>query len=90
MDGINRKPMQDVLVPQNDVIKRPSFMPEPRPAISISEDSSRIEKSPFFEKGRNSRPLSAPIQPKKDNSRFLVWSIAMAALLGARSSHSSF
>ncbi|HAT68376.1 MAG TPA: hypothetical protein DCS20_02060 [Candidatus Yonathbacteria bacterium] len=83
MDGINRKPMQDVLVPQNDVIKRPSFMPEPRPAISISEDSSRIEKSPFFEKGRNSRPLSAPIQPKKDNSRFLVWSIAMAALLGA-------
>lgn len=82
MDGINRKPMQDILIPQNEVIKRPSFMPEQRPITAVTEDASRIEKNPFFEKGRNRRLESLQV-PKKSNSRFLVWSLAIIALFGA-------
>lgn len=83
MDGINRKPMQDVIVPQNEVIKRPSFVPETHSTVPASEESSRIEKNPFFEKTRNTNTGFTPSVPRKPTSRFFVWGIAVLALLGA-------
>jgi len=74
--------MQDVLVPHNEVIKRPSFVPEVNPDTRAREESSRIEKNPFFEKARTSTPATPPA-PRKSNARFWVWIIAIAALLGA-------
>lgn len=75
--------MHDVLVPQNEVIKRPSFAPETKPVVrAAAEEASRIEKNPFFEKPRTNGP-SAPFIPQKSNSRFFVWVLAVLALLAA-------
>src|SRR3989344_5569945 len=82
MDGINRKPMQDVLVPDNEVISPPFFFHEVTPDTRARVESSRIEKNPFFEKARTSTPATPPA-PRKSNARFWVWIIAIAALLGA-------
>jgi hypothetical protein len=79
MDGINRKPMQDVAVPQNEVMQRPSFVPETHPAAPISKEASRIDKNPFFEKGHPSGVTPS----RKSNSHFFVWVLAVVALGGA-------
>ena len=72
MDGINRKPMQDVLVPTRNVpINRPSLVPalEPTPASVRTESEGRnherIEKNPFFEKGGKERRGNVPPVKKK-------------------------
>lgn len=84
MDGINRKPVKDVLVPQNDIVKRPSFAPEPRPVSpSGVGGSERIERNPFFEKGpmKRSTPKSEE-RPKGDRSRNLLWIGVLVVVLG--------
>lgn len=74
--------MQDVFIPQNEIMKRPSFVPEPHPAASAHEEESRIDKSPFFGKERTGGPLS-PRSSQKTNVHFMVWVLAILALTGA-------
>jgi len=79
MDGINRKPMKDVLVPQDDIIRRPSFVPELRPKAERTEEPSRIEKNPFFEKQRAKNGT----QKSSSGSKGWLWLVAILAFLGA-------
>src|SRR3989344_3763900 len=50
MEDIIRKPMKDVTVPSNDVIRRPQTVPEPYVAPIRDDEGDRIGKNPFFEK----------------------------------------
>lgn len=50
MEDIIRKQMKDVIVPQNDVIRRPQTVPEPYVAEIRDDERDRIGKNPFFEK----------------------------------------
>ena len=79
MDDIIRKPMKDVIVPHNEIARRPAMAPEPRHEEGKGED--RIEKNPFFEKGP-SRGGFAP-EGKKSGSRNIIWIFAVLVLLGA-------
>lgn len=79
MDGINRKPIQDITVPQNEIIRRPSFVPEIQPAAPFHEEASRIDKNPFFKKEHT--PGVMPSQ--KPRSHFFVWVLAILTLVGA-------
>lgn len=62
MNDIIRKQMKDVIVPQNDIVRRPVIVPETTPAPKErSSGGSRIESNPFFEKPRPKkveRPIS--------------------------------
>ncbi len=78
MDGINRKPIQDVTVPQNEIIRRPSFVPEIQPVAPTHEEASRIDKNPFFKK-----EYTPGVTPsRKPSSHFFVWVLAIVALAG--------
>ena len=79
MDGINRKPMQDVTVPQNEIIRRPSFVPEVQPVTPVHEEASRIDKNPFFKKEHVPGTTPSP----KPRSHFFVWVLAIIALAAA-------
>ena len=71
--------MKGVIVPHNEIARRPSLAPELRPEDGKGED--RIEKNPFFEKGP-SRGEFAP-EGKKSSSRTILWIVAVLVLLGA-------
>lgn len=82
MDGINRKPMQDIFVPQNEVTRRPSFALEPHPATPVFEESHRIEKNPFFEKRRNGGEAPQSTS-KRSGPHLFVWGMGLLAITGA-------
>ncbi len=63
MEDITRKQMKDVIVPQNDVIRRPQTMPLQYVEQVSSNAGDRIGKSPFFEK-----PKNKSLEPKKAHS----------------------
>lgn len=81
MDGINRKPVQDVLIPQNDLANRPSLAPEPHfiPS-SRNTGSDRIESNPFFAKDHSKE--RTPFSGGR-SSRKILWLLVIVAVLGA-------
>lgn len=79
MDGINRKQVQDVLVPQNDIARRPSLVPgEYHASVDQGEGALRIESNPFFTKNPNK---AGSTDAKKRSSNGLLWFIAAIAVL---------
>jgi hypothetical protein len=80
MDGINRKPMRDVLVPTRNVpTSRPSSVPTPqtKPVPRETENRDwnhdRIEKNPFFEKIGPERRGVTPAVRKKNHRGLLSY-----------------
>lgn len=57
MRDITPRSMNDIIVPQNGIIRRPKAVPELRPvnavAVETEKEQGRIEKNPFFEKRTN-------------------------------------
>lgn len=79
MNDINRKQMKDVIVPENDVMRRPAIVPE-----TFSGDasgSSRIDKNPFFEKPRT-KPV-APVKSKSSGTKGIMWGLVFVLVLAA-------
>lgn len=79
MEDIIRKQMKDVIVPQNDVIRRPSTVPEAYTAPSKEAEEDRIENNPFFEKprgrGNDTRKTGG------SSARRVLWAVFFAVLL---------
>lgn len=81
--------MNDVIVPSNDIVRRPSVVPEAYNAPSKADESARFEKNPFFEKGWKN---ASSVQKDKRSdvgtdsgprsSRALVWALGIVVLLG--------
>lgn len=71
--------MKDVIVPQNDIVRRPSTVPEPYVASLPKEEWSRIEKNPFFEKPQNK---GVGLERKKESSPHgILWALLFAFIL---------
>lgn len=80
MDGINKKPMQDMYVSGHNVpARRPSMLPEVEPT-SHTDISDRITKNSFFEKGsaKTTPPFSSE---KKRAPRGRIWFILFVIML---------
>lgn len=80
MDGINKKPMQDMYVPGNTMpARRPSLLPEVE-STSRTDISDRITKNSFFEKvsGKSTTP---PVSETKKSSRGRMWLILFMIML---------
>lgn len=78
MEDIIRKPMKDVTVPQNDIIRRPQTVPEPIIAPIRDDEGDRIGKNPFFEK-----PLKKVLEPQKKSGagKGVLFALLFALLL---------
>lgn len=69
--------MNDVIVPQNDVIRRPVVVPEPYMIPPREDNSERIEKNPFFE-----RPLDKKTNlTKKTKRKGVLWALLFVLFL---------
>lgn len=79
MIDINRKQMKDVMVPQNDVVRRPATAPLPYIAPLRDDEGDRIGKNPFFEKPRNKDIESQ--KTKGRGLRGILWALLFAVLL---------
>ncbi len=86
MDDIKRKKMKDIIVPQNDLIRRPVAVPEVRtePAQPMieKEESIRIERNPFFKKARK-KNVKSLLSAGNDSSEYSKAPINSHALLWA-------
>lgn len=79
MDGINKKPMQDMLVPGNTMpARRPSMLPEVD-STSRTDISDRITKNSFFEK--TPVKTSSSFSPEKKTSRGRMWFILFIVMI---------
>lgn len=79
MEDIIRKQMKDVIVPQNDIIRRPSAVPEAYTAPSKEAEDDRIESNPFFEKPRGKDGDTR--KRKVSGARRILWAVFFAILL---------
>lgn len=79
MNDIIKKQMKDVIVPQNDIVRRPVIVPEPRSASIRRENDDRIDGSPFFEKRKNK--TVNPHETKKNDSRMILWALLFVVVL---------
>ncbi|MDO8604323.1 MAG: hypothetical protein Q7K40_02915 [bacterium] len=80
MNEITRKQIRDVIVPQNDLMRRPVVAPEPTLALIPKIDGAdRIERNPFFEKER--RQTSEPKNIKKSGMRGVLWALLFVLFL---------
>lgn len=81
MDGINRKPMQDVIVSRAEMAQKASRAPVGSPAPSEKGDiAERIDRNSFFKKGREQGRAASP--QKKFLRRPLAVLLAIAVLSG--------
>ncbi|MFA5997129.1 MAG: hypothetical protein WC791_01415 [Candidatus Paceibacterota bacterium] len=80
MDDIKKKQMNDVLVPHNEVVRRPVVVPESRPSISPERAGDRIENNPFFEKSRSAK-VRKPVESSGSGVRGILWALVFVALL---------
>lgn len=84
-----KKQMNDVIVPQNNIIRQPvqavrvSPIPEPHMIPSRREETGRIEQNPFFEKGWKKKIEPLPKNPKisKNRSNALPWAFLLIVVL---------
>lgn len=79
MNDIIRKQMKDVIVPQNDIVRRVPAVPEPYATPSLKEENGRIERNPFFAKER--RKESEHGKGKSSRSHALIWAFLTILLL---------
>lgn len=80
MDDIKKKQMNDVIVPQNDIVRRPTIVPEERPSITPkTESQDRFEKNPFFEKLQHKQADTR--KPKSNGSKGILWSLVFVLFL---------
>lgn len=80
MDGINRKKIQDVVIPNNEIMRRPDTAPtlaSPSPQTEVTE---RIEKNSFFKErqteGNTKKTTNTP------SSYLLIIFISVISVLG--------
>lgn len=79
MSDIIRKQMKDVIVPQNDIVRRQDTFPEQYDNLPKDDKVGRIEKNPFFEKARNKKVESHTI--KGTGVRGILWALLFVLLL---------
>lgn len=81
MNDIIRKQMKDVIVQHNDVVRRPSTVPEPYVAPVRDDEGDRIGKNPFFEKPRKDK-TTEPEKTKHSSNKGIIWALLFVLLLG--------
>lgn len=81
MNDITRKQMKDVIVPQNDIMRRPQAVPEPYTPPLQKEEWSRIEKNPFFERSQNKEPVAEPQGKRAPRGKGVFWALLFALFL---------
>lgn len=83
MNDINKKQMKDVIVPHNDLIRRPIASPEP--FVVQPKSGGRIDSNPFFEKKvKKNQPFGSNENNKKKFSPApLLWALGVVVVLGA-------
>lgn len=77
MNDINRRQMRDVMVPQNDIIRRQSTVPAPYVTPS-DKSTDRITKNPFFKKS----DTSEQVINNKNKFSAIFWVLLVVILLG--------
>lgn len=78
MNDITRKQMKDVIVPQNDIIRRPVAVPEQYVVPMRDDEGDRIGKNPFFKKPQK-EPISQ--RPKGSGMRGILVALLFVLLL---------
>lgn len=84
MNDIIRKPMSDVTVPHNDIVKRQSPVPQAYPpSLSKKGETDRIEGNPFFERARRKGDKAPSQGEKKEPPRYtsLLWAFFIVVVL---------
>lgn len=79
MDGINRKKMQDMIIPQTQIMRRPDTAPAFSSSPVQTEVNERIEKSSFFKKIQ--KEGDTPKTPSKSGSHFLIIFLSTLSVL---------
>lgn len=79
MDDINRKKIQDVIIPQTQIARRPDNTPVPPSPSPQAEVSERIEKSSFFKKKQIEDNISTT---NTSGSHFFIMFFIIISVLG--------
>ena len=77
MDDINRKKMNDIIIPHNEIARRPDNIPASYPKTEVSE---RIEKSSFFKKRQTEDSFSE--KTTKSNKGLFLIIVGVVAFIG--------
>lgn len=84
MNDIMRKPMSDVTVPHNDIVKRQSPVPQAyTPSSGKKGETNRIERNPFFERARRKDDKAPSQGEKKEPPHYtsLLWAFFIVVVL---------
>lgn len=80
MSGNIRKTMQDVTVQHNEVVRRPSTVPDVyTPPLPKNDSGDRIEKNPFFAKPH--KEGNSTLRPQKGGGRGILWAFLFVVVL---------
>ncbi|MBI3634254.1 MAG: hypothetical protein HY228_01395 [Candidatus Yonathbacteria bacterium] len=80
MDGINRKKVQDMIIPQTQIMRRPDTAPSVPPSPVQAEVNERIEKSSFFRRKKEERDISKT--PSNKGKHFSILFFIIVSILG--------